>query len=90
MSQKASSAAKGSSKSKGSGSKGKGGFVSRQAKVSKKCPAVSEAELLAKEDPITPKDVLGLEAATQGEPSRCTNDGASRLTNFCMWSGSSL
>ena len=69
MSQKASSAAKGSSKSKGSGSKGKGGFVSRQAKASKKCPAVFEAELLAK-DLITPKDVLGLEAATQGETSR--------------------
>ena len=69
MSQKASSAAKGSSKSKGGGSKGKGGFVSRQAKASKKSPAVFEAELLAR-DLITPKDVLGLEAATQGETSR--------------------
>ena len=66
MSQKGSADAKGSSKSKGGGSKTKGGFVSRQAKASKKSPVVTEAELLAKEEPITPKDVLGLEAATQG------------------------
>lgn len=67
MSQKASSAAKGSSKSKGGGSKSKGGFVSRQAKAGKKIPLVTEAELLAKKGTITSKDVLGLEVATQGE-----------------------
>ena len=67
MSQKSSSAAKGSSKSKGSGSKSKSGFVSRQAKAAKKAPPPMEAELLAKQEPITSKDVLGLESATQGE-----------------------
>jgi hypothetical protein len=67
MSQKASSAAKGSSKSKSGGSKSKGGFVSRQAKGGKKIPLTTEAELLAKRDAITSKDVLGLEVATQGE-----------------------
>ena len=67
MSQKASSAAKGSSKSKAGGSKSKGGFLSRQAKAGKKIPLTTEAELLAKRDAITSKDVLGLEVATQGE-----------------------
>lgn len=76
MSQKASSAAKGSSKNKSSGSKSKGGFVARQAKAGKKAP---EAELLAKDEPITPENVLGLEAATQGE-QRCKTSWSDSIT----------
>ncbi len=69
MSQKTTSAAKGPSKSKSNSSKSKGGgFVSRQAKTSKKSPASGvEAELLEKQDPISPEDVLRLESATEGE-----------------------
>ena len=69
MSQKTTSAAKGSSKSKTNSSKSKGGgFVSRQAKAGKQSSSNGlEAKLLEKQEPISPEDVLALESATEGE-----------------------
>lgn len=54
----------GRSGTKGNGAKSKSGFLARQ--VSNK-RVVKETDLLSKKGPITPEDVLGLEAATSGE-----------------------
>ena len=65
MSQKSASVSKSSSKSapsKGGSGKSKGSYLARQAKAGKR--VVTEAELLKQQQPITPEDVLALDAAT--------------------------
>ena len=66
MSYKATASKGAGSKSASSGGKGKGGHPSKQGKAASK-GKVREADLLLKQFEITPEDVLGLEAATEGE-----------------------
>ena len=77
MSQK-SAAAKDGHRPSSKGSKSKGGFIARQA-----AKKVKEADLVAKKEPITPEDVLGLETATTGKPSGPGGPQCSATLKYC-------